>query len=178
MAEQLDILRPLAVEEFQELIKIYNEKYGKQNFHYLLMYNQNKWNEQIKNLNCEANEDGADEFVSFRKTFYTYRNGDFRKYGTYVSLHYDLPSDVHIRHNIFQFILFYRRTFILQVLPTEQRKGFGSLMAARLCKEVALVEKVDLTAWIVNENFKSKSLLEKIGFRTIAKSEWIQLNKA
>lgn len=81
------------------------------------------------------------------------------------------------------FIVFINNSFfflfsILQVLPTEQRKGFGAFLAAYLCKQVATVEKVVLSAWIVSENFKSKALLEKLGFQVVAKAEWIQLNKA
>lgn len=87
-----DILRPLSEDEFQELLQLYRQKYGEQNFHYLLMYNQNKWNQQLKNLNCKEQTAVSDEWLSFRKDFYTHRNGDFRKYGTYVSLHYDLVS--------------------------------------------------------------------------------------
>ncbi|XP_039960968.1 uncharacterized protein LOC120775054 [Bactrocera tryoni] len=297
-----DILRPLAEDEFKELLQLYREKYGEQNFHYLLMYNQNKWNEQLKNLNCKVKTGEADEWLSFRKDFYTHRNGDFRKYGTYVSLHYDImqsvsfhswePSQTEIlkclretklikwregplltnvdlefcdevkkialsngasvqRARLCIFLILehekaaisaleslkdgytvknlnannaslvhevwpnkkegslayvsglialnqtagiyrdsdgelvawaFQNDFsglgILQVLPTEQRKGFGAFLAAYLCKQVTTVEKVDLSAWIVSENFKSKALLEKLGFEAVAKAEWIQLNKA
>lgn len=92
MDSHSDILRPLSEDEFQELLQLYREKYGEQNTHYLLMYNQNKWNQQLKNLNCKVKTSEADEWLSFRKDFYTYRDGDFRKYGTYVSLHYDIVS--------------------------------------------------------------------------------------
>ncbi|XP_004529809.1 uncharacterized protein LOC101450908 [Ceratitis capitata] len=301
MDSHTDILRPLSEDEFEELLQLYREKYGEENFHYLLMYNQNKWNEQLRNLNYEAKEGEADEWISFRKVFYTYRDGDFRTYGTYVSLHYDIMQSVSFhswepnqsdllkclretklidwcggplltnvdleiceevkkialakgtsvqRARLCLFLILdhdkaavldveqvksgytvkklntenaalihelwpnkkegslpyvlglielnhtvgifrddndelvawaFQNDFsglgILQVLPTEQRKGFGALLAATLCKQVAVVEKVHLNAWIVSENFKSKALLEKIGFRPKAKAEWIQLNK-
>uniref|UniRef100_A0A0A1XF82 Glycine N-acyltransferase-like protein 2 n=1 Tax=Zeugodacus cucurbitae TaxID=28588 RepID=A0A0A1XF82_ZEUCU len=303
MDSHKDILRPLSEDEFKELLQLYRAKYGEQNYHYLLMYNQNKWNEQLKNLNCNVKTgDAADIWLSFRKDFYTYRDGDFRQFGTYVSLHYDIlqsvsfhswePSQAEVlkclretnlikwqegplltnvdlelcdevkmiaiangasvqRARLCLFLILehekaavyalehlkagytveklsgnnaalihelwpnkkegslayvrglielnqtagifsdtngelvawaFQNDFsglgILQVLPTEQRKGLGGFLAAYLCKQVAAVEQVHLSAWIVSENFKSKALLGKIGFKEVAKAEWIQLNKA
>lgn len=82
-----DIMRPLNDEEFCELLEIYKEKYESNGFQYLLLFTQHQWNKQLQELNIDKEEH---EWISFRKTFYTHRNGDFRKYGTYICLHNDL----------------------------------------------------------------------------------------
>ncbi|XP_036319445.1 uncharacterized protein LOC118733920 [Rhagoletis pomonella] len=302
MADHVDILRRLSEEELQELLQLYRDKYGEKNFHYILMYNQNKWNQQLKNLDNKTESGDENGWLPFRKAFYTYRNDDFRKYGTYVSLHYDMmqsvsfhswePSQAQIlkclrgtklidwrsgplltnvdlefcdevkkialahgasvqrARRCLWLILEHEKATklnieklkdgfkvdklstdnaplihdlwankkegslgfvsglielnetagifkvadgelvawafqndfsglgILQVVEAEQRKGFGGFLAAYLCKQVAAAEQVHLSAWVVSENFKSKALLEKLGFYILATAEWIQLNKA
>ncbi|EDW78241.1 uncharacterized protein Dwil_GK16280 [Drosophila willistoni] len=86
-----DILRPLNDSEVDELLQLYLSKYGPLNFHYLLFYNQRKWDRQLEKAGISATDPS---FISLRKTFYTHRNGDFRQYGTYVSLHRDVVQSV------------------------------------------------------------------------------------
>ncbi|XP_037936850.1 uncharacterized protein LOC119670597 [Teleopsis dalmanni] len=296
-----DILRPLTFEEVDELFELYKNKYGKHNFHYLLMYNQCKWHRQLEEIGAgRAPKD--DKWVSFRKSFYTHRNCDFRKYGTYVSLHFDLMQSISFHswepdfkelfeclnktklidwksgplitnvdliyceqikeianskgatvkrartcqalvlphekalklqlqslpigykfdklrlehaaliHEIWvnnkegslEYIKglikvnktlgiyeepnnelvawIFQNDFsglgILQVMPKQQRQGFGSLLASYLSKKIADSEEVAVTAWILTENFKSEGLLTKIGFEKTVINEWIQLNKS
>ncbi|XP_023306710.2 uncharacterized protein LOC111688430 [Lucilia cuprina] len=89
--EMFDILRPLNDEEFSELLELYKEKYNSNGFQYLLLYTQFQWNSQLAKLNIDKDNQ---EWISFRKTFYTHRKGDFRKYGTYICLHHDLIQSV------------------------------------------------------------------------------------
>ncbi|KAH8397831.1 hypothetical protein KR222_003515 [Zaprionus bogoriensis] len=86
-----DILRPLSDGEVDELMQLYADRYGPHNFHFLLFYNQRKWDRQL----AAAGIAGDDEaHRSLRKRFYTHRDGDFRRYGTYVSLHRDIVQSV------------------------------------------------------------------------------------
>lgn len=87
--EDLDILRPLNDRELDELLELYKQKYESNGFQYFLLYTQLKWNRQLRELSID---DQDQKWMSFRKTFYTHQRGDFRKYGTYVCLHYDLVS--------------------------------------------------------------------------------------
>ncbi|BFG01962.1 uncharacterized protein DMAD_01595 [Drosophila madeirensis] len=89
--KDLDILRPLSDNEIDELLALYERKYGPQNFHYLLLYNQRKWDGQLAAAGI-ARDDPA--YISLRKQFYTHRQGDFRRFGTYVSLHRDVVQSV------------------------------------------------------------------------------------
>ncbi|KAM7348878.1 uncharacterized protein ACRADG_008045 isoform 1-T2 [Cochliomyia hominivorax] len=86
-----DILRPLNDEEFKELLELYKNKYNSNGFQYLLLVTQYQWNRQLQELNIDEN---SYEWISFQKTFYTHRNGDFRKYGTFVCIHHDLIQSV------------------------------------------------------------------------------------
>ncbi|KAH8420312.1 hypothetical protein KR009_009026 [Drosophila setifemur] len=86
-----DILRPLSDKEVDELLDLYRNKFGEENFHYLLIYNQRKWDRQLDEAKI-AREDPA--YISLRKQFFTHRSGDFRKWGTYVSLHRDVVQSV------------------------------------------------------------------------------------
>lgn len=92
-----DILRPLTEEELQELLKLYVQKYGGDNFQYLLIYSQCKWNRKLNEMNINKNDK---RWLSFRRDFYTHVKGDFRKYGTYVCLHQDLVSTLNISDGI------------------------------------------------------------------------------
>ncbi|KAM8721462.1 hypothetical protein ACLKA7_007354 [Drosophila subpalustris] len=89
--KDIDILRALSDNEVDELMKLYGDKYGPLNFHYLLFYNQRKWDRQLEAAGI-SKDDNA--YISLRKRFYTHRKGDFRKYGTYVSLHRDIVQSV------------------------------------------------------------------------------------
>ncbi|TDG43644.1 hypothetical protein AWZ03_009944 [Drosophila navojoa] len=89
--KDLDILRPLSDTEVDELMALYKAKYGELNFHYLLMYNQRKWDRQLAAAGVPLNDAN---YISLRKRFYTHRAGDFRQYGTYVSLHEDVVQSV------------------------------------------------------------------------------------
>lgn len=89
--KDVDILRPLDDNEVEELMQLYVNKYGPLNFHYLLLYNQRKWDRQLEAAGI-SKDDTA--YISLRKRFYTHRKGDFRKYGTYVSLHRDIVQSV------------------------------------------------------------------------------------
>ncbi|KAH8276576.1 hypothetical protein KR044_003224 [Drosophila immigrans] len=86
-----DILRPLSDHEVDELLQLYADKFGPLNFHYLLLYNQRKWDRQLDAAGI-ARADPA--YKSLRKRFYTHRRGDFRRFGTYVSLHEDIVQSV------------------------------------------------------------------------------------
>ncbi|XP_030378188.1 uncharacterized protein LOC115626841 [Scaptodrosophila lebanonensis] len=86
-----DILRQLSDAEVDELLQLYLKRYGPLHFHYLLIYNQRKWDQQLSRAGISL-EDAA--YISMRKRFYTHRNGDFRRYGTYVSLHHDLVQSI------------------------------------------------------------------------------------
>ncbi|TMW48988.1 hypothetical protein DOY81_005932 [Sarcophaga bullata] len=86
-----DILRPLNDEEYSELLELYKQKYKSNGFQYLLLFTHYQWNKQLQDLNIDKD---SKNWTSFRKVFYTHRNGDFRKYGTYVCLHQDLIQSV------------------------------------------------------------------------------------
>lgn len=86
-SETSDILRPLNDEEFSELLELYRQKYESNGFQYLLLFTHCEWNKQLQKLNFDKENKN---WTSFRKVFYTHRNGDFRKYGTYICLHQDL----------------------------------------------------------------------------------------
>ncbi|XP_017119468.1 uncharacterized protein LOC108140918 [Drosophila elegans] len=86
-----DILRPLSDGEVDELLDLYRSKFGVRNFHYLLIYNQRKWDAQLDEAQISRDDPN---FVSLRKQFYTHRRGDFRRWGTYVSLHRDIVQSV------------------------------------------------------------------------------------
>ncbi|XP_017147422.1 uncharacterized protein LOC108159019 [Drosophila miranda] len=89
--KDIDILRPLSDNEVDELLGLYERKYGPQNFHYLLLYNQRKWDCQLAAAGIARNDPA---YISLRKQFYTHRQGDFRRFGTYVSLHRDIVQSV------------------------------------------------------------------------------------
>ncbi|XP_034487695.1 uncharacterized protein LOC117791886 [Drosophila innubila] len=89
--KDIDILRELNDNEVDELMQLYDNKYGPLNFHYLLLYNQRKWDRQLEAAGI-SKDDKA--YISMRKRFYTHRKGDFRKFGTYVSLHKDIVQSV------------------------------------------------------------------------------------
>ncbi|XP_017078265.2 uncharacterized protein LOC108112646 isoform X2 [Drosophila eugracilis] len=86
-----DILRPLTGGEVDELLDLYKVKYGVKNFHYLLLYNQRKWDCQLDEANIQRDDPS---YISLRKQFFTHRSGDFRVWGTYVSLHRDIVQSV------------------------------------------------------------------------------------
>ncbi|ALC49465.1 CG14615 [Drosophila busckii] len=86
-----DILRPLSDSEVDELMQLYLDKYGAQHFHYILLYNQRKWDRQLQAAGIAADDPA---YISLRKRFYTHRAGDFRRFGTYVSLHRDIVQSV------------------------------------------------------------------------------------
>ncbi|EDV95192.1 GH17807 [Drosophila grimshawi] len=89
--KDVDILRPLSDSEVDELMQLYSDKYGVLNFHYLLLYNQRKWDHQLDAAGISRDDEAH---ISMRKRFYTHRTGDFRRYGTYVSLHQDIVQSV------------------------------------------------------------------------------------
>lgn len=89
--KDMDILRPLSDSEVDELMALYRTKYGALNFHYLLMYNQRKWDRQLEVAGVSRSDQA---YISLRKRFFTHRTGDFRQYGTYVSLHEDVVQSV------------------------------------------------------------------------------------
>lgn len=89
--KDVDILRPLADSEVDELMQLYVDKYGPENFHYLLFYNQRKWDLQLAEAGIASDDEAH---ISLRKQFYTHREGDFRRFGTYVSLHRDIVQSV------------------------------------------------------------------------------------
>ncbi|XP_030568033.1 uncharacterized protein LOC115767832 [Drosophila novamexicana] len=89
--KDVDILRPLSDDEVDELMQLYGEKYGPLNFHYLLLYNQRKWDRQLDAAGISRTDEAN---LSLRKRFYTHRTGGFRQYGTYVSLHRDVVQSV------------------------------------------------------------------------------------
>lgn len=89
--KDVDILRPLADSEVDELMQLYVDKYGPENFHYLLFYNQRKWDRQLAEAGIALDDEAH---ISLRKQFYTHREGDFRRFGTYVSLHRDIVQSV------------------------------------------------------------------------------------
>lgn len=84
-----EILRPLKEEEIEELKELYKLKYGPESFQYLLIYTQCNWNKSLQELKIGENDE---EWISFRKVFFTHKNGDFREYGTYICLHQDIVS--------------------------------------------------------------------------------------
>lgn len=86
-----DILRPLSDSEVDELLDLYKVKFGIRNFHYLLLYNQRKWDRQLSEAQIPRNDLNH---ISLRKQFYTHRRGNFRTWGTYVSLHRDIVQSV------------------------------------------------------------------------------------
>lgn len=89
--KDVDILRPLVDSEVDELMQLYVDKYGPENFHYLLFYNQRKWDRQLAEAGIALDDEAH---ISLRKQFYTHREGDFRRFGTYVSLHRDIVQSV------------------------------------------------------------------------------------
>lgn len=89
--KDVDILRPLADSEVDELMQLYVDKYGPENFHYLLFYNQRKWDRHLAEAGIAPDDEAH---ISLRKQFYTHRQGDFRRFGTYVSLHRDIVQSV------------------------------------------------------------------------------------
>ncbi|XP_075157342.1 uncharacterized protein LOC142230587 [Haematobia irritans] len=295
-----DILRPLTSHEVEELLQLYKQKYGVDNFQYLLIYNECRWKRKLSELKSE--EEQSDKFISFKRTFYTHAKGDFRTHGTYVCLHQDIIQTVsfHTWQSNFKELLeclnetnriqwrngpllsnvaneysdeikqlvlrkgitiqkarlcqafsldrekasdfcpvvipdgyelatlqehhapmiysmwannkegsldyikglikmdttfglyekanhslvgwIFRNEFcgmgILQVLTTEQRKGFGNLLARTMSYTIAKSEDINVTAWVVVGNVKSEKLFQSLGFKLIVIYEWIQLNKA
>lgn len=89
--KDVDILRPLVDSEVDELMQLYVDKYGPENFHYLLFYNQRKWDRQLAEAGIALDDEAH---ISLRKQFYTHRESDFRRFGTYVSLHRDIVQSV------------------------------------------------------------------------------------
>lgn len=89
--KDVDILRPLADSEVDELMQLYVDKYGPENFHYLLFYNQRKWDRHLAEAGILPDDEA---YISLRKQFYTHRQGGFRRHGTYVSLHRDIVQSV------------------------------------------------------------------------------------
>ncbi|XP_017060561.1 uncharacterized protein LOC108100932 [Drosophila ficusphila] len=86
-----DILRPLSDGEVDELLDLYKAQFGVRNFHYLLLYNQRKWDRQLDEAGIPRDDPN---YISLRKQFFTHRRGDFRQWGTYVSLHRDIVQSV------------------------------------------------------------------------------------
>ncbi|XP_039500845.1 uncharacterized protein LOC120457375 [Drosophila santomea] len=86
-----DILRPLSDSEVDELLDLYKAKFGVKNFHYLLLYNQRKWDRQLGEAQIPRD---CPNYISLRKQFYTHQRGNFREWGTYVSLHRDIVQSV------------------------------------------------------------------------------------
>ncbi|KAH8289259.1 hypothetical protein KR054_002427 [Drosophila jambulina] len=86
-----DILRPLSDSEVDQLLDLYKARFGVRNFHYLLMYNQRKWDRQLDEAQIQRSDPA---YISLRKQFFTHRSGDFRQWGTYVSLHRDIVQSV------------------------------------------------------------------------------------
>ncbi|XP_013115621.1 uncharacterized protein LOC106093152 [Stomoxys calcitrans] len=293
-----EILRPLTEPELEELLQLYKQKYGIDSPQYLLIYNQCKWNEKLKELKIS---DQNKKWISFRREFYTHAKGDFRTYGTYICLHQDLIQSVtfHTWQPDFKELLecldktelicwqsgpllvnvaaeyskelrqiiankgvtiqrarssslfvlkrenalnldppvipdgyelrqlqqedaelvhshwpnkkegsldylkglieidttfgvfkkadnsliawIFRNEFsglgILQVLESEQRKGFGTIVVKAISYAIAKTESINITAWILLENVKSQTLFRNIGFEARLVNQWIQLNK-
>lgn len=62
----------------------------------------------------------------------------------------------------------------LQVDERFQRRGLGSLLAKIMSKQLAQQNK-DITAGIVDSNYKSKQMFQKLGFKHIDDTHWITI---
>lgn len=65
----------------------------------------------------------------------------------------------------------------LQVDENHLKKGYGSLVAKFVSKQIALENDVDVTANVVLDNFKSMNLFQKLGFKDIDENYWIGVRK-
>lgn len=63
----------------------------------------------------------------------------------------------------------------LQTDVNHLRRGLGSIAAQLICKNFVETNDVDVHANIVTDNEKSLQLFEKLGFRIIDKTFWIQV---
>lgn len=112
----MEILRVVSDVELEELTELYRLKYGPNDFHYLGFCTQLKWNRQLKEMGKDKAPENKenDKWLSFRKTFYTHREGDFRRYGTYVSVHFDMVCNI---NSINQLNLYIELTTRCKQLP-------------------------------------------------------------
>lgn len=63
----------------------------------------------------------------------------------------------------------------LQVDERFQRRGLGSLMAKIMAKQLADMN-VDSTAGIVDSNYKSRQMFQKLGFKHIDNTHWFTVS--
>ena len=61
---------------------------------------------------------------------------------------------------------------LLHVADAHLRKGYGTVIAKAFSKLIAEKSNYDVTAQIVHENFKSRSMFEKIGFKPADGHTW------
>lgn len=65
----------------------------------------------------------------------------------------------------------------LQVDERYRRKGYGEIVTKAITKKIAIDNGIDVTSGFVSGNFKSQSLVEKIGFRKIDNTRWVGVTK-
>lgn len=63
----------------------------------------------------------------------------------------------------------------LQVDERFQRRGLGSLMAKLMAKQLAEMN-IDSTAGIVDSNYKSRQMFQKLGFKHIDNTHWFTVS--
>lgn len=65
----------------------------------------------------------------------------------------------------------------LQVDERFQRRGLGSLIVKLMSKRLAEQNK-DITAGIVDSNFKSRQMFQKLGFKHIDDTHWFTISSS
>lgn len=61
----------------------------------------------------------------------------------------------------------------LQVLPSQYRKGLGSVVTKNMCKQLAAIGH-DTFAFVNATNIPSKTMFEKLGFKHIDTGYWLR----
>lgn len=72
-------------------------------------------------------------------------------------------------------IFFFFRT--LSTLDVARNRGYGLLVTKAFCKEFVMRENLDLIAFIIDTNYSSLRLFDKLKFREIGSATWLKIQR-